>query len=68
MALLAQIQQCATDGVHNGEVLLRDQFSEHVLHSALRREHKQFVRRQPTATLLELRAEAIRWERSPQGC
>lgn len=63
MALMAQVRQCAPDGVHNADVLLRDQFTEHVLDSSLRRELKQFVRRQPTATLLELRAEAIRWER-----
>lgn len=31
--------------------------------SAVRRELQQLVRRQPTATLLEVRAEAIRWER-----
>lgn len=36
---------------------------EHVFDSALRRELKQLVRCQPTATLLEVRAEAIRWER-----
>ena len=34
-----------------------------VIDGALRRELKQFVRRQPTATLLEARAEAIRWKR-----
>ena len=63
MALMAQVKQCAPDGVPNADVLLRDQFIEHVLDCSLRRELKQFVRRQPTATLLELRSEAIRWER-----
>lgn len=40
-----------------------DQFVEHVLDSALHRKLKQLVRRQPQATLLEVRAEAIRRER-----
>lgn len=42
---------------------MRDQFVEQVLDGALRRELKQFVRRTPTATLLDVRGEAIRWER-----
>lgn len=63
MSLMAQVQQRAPDGMLNADVLLRDQFIEHVLDSSLRRELKQFVRRQPNATLLELRGEAIRWER-----
>ncbi|XP_058497498.1 uncharacterized protein LOC131467514 isoform X1 [Solea solea] len=63
MALMEKVEQCAPDGLLNARVLLRDQFVEHVLDSALRRELKQFVRGQPDATLLEVRAEAIRWER-----
>ena len=63
MALMARVKQCAPDGMPNSDVLLRDQFVEHVLDSSLRRELKQLVRRQPTGTLLELRGEAIRWER-----
>lgn len=63
MALMAQIEQCAPDGMPNADVLLRDQFTEHVLDNSLRRELKQLVRRQPTITLLALRSEAIRWER-----
>lgn len=63
MALMEQVKQRAPDGLLNSEVLLRDQFVEHVLDSALRRELKQLVRRQPTATLLEVRAEGMRWER-----
>lgn len=51
------------------EILLCDQFVEHVLDGALRRELKQFVRHHPTASLLDTREEAIRWERegSPRG-
>lgn len=63
MALMEQVRQSAPDGLLNAEVLLRDQFVEHVLDSSLRRELKQFVRRHPIATLLEVRGEAIRWER-----
>lgn len=62
MALM-QVKQHAADGVPNACVLLRDQFIEHVLDSDLRRVLKQFIRGHPTATLLEVRAEAIRWER-----
>lgn len=63
MSLMASVKQRAPSDMPNAEVLLRDQFAEHVIDGALRRELKQFVRRQPTATLLEVRGEAIRWER-----
>lgn len=63
MALMEQVKQRAPDGLRNAEVLLRDQFVEHVLDSAFRQELKQFVRRQPTATLLEVRGEGMQWER-----
>lgn len=39
------------------EVLLRDQFIEHVFDCSLRRELKQFVRGHPTATLIDVRTE-----------
>lgn len=63
MGLLEQVKQRSPDVMPNAEVLLRDQFVENVLDSALRRELKQLVRRQPTVTLLDVRGEAIRWER-----
>ena len=63
LSLMDKVKQSAPDSVPNSEVLLRDQFTEHVLDGALRRELKQFVRREPQATLLKVRAEAIRWER-----
>lgn len=63
MSLMAQVERQAPSGIPNAEVLLRDQFIEEVLDGSLRRELKQLVRRQPTLTLLEARAEAIRWER-----
>lgn len=63
MALMERVKQQAPDGLLNSTVLLRDHFVEHVLDGALRRELKQLVRRQPQATLIEVRAEALRWER-----
>lgn len=63
MSLMERVKQRAPAGTLNAEVLLRDQFTEHVLDSSLRRELKQLVRRRPTSTLLEVREEAIRWER-----
>lgn len=63
MGLLEKVKQRSPSVMLNAEVLLRDQFVEHVLDNTLRRELKQLVRRQPTATLLEVRSEAIRWER-----
>ncbi|XP_062416593.1 uncharacterized protein LOC134121324 [Pungitius pungitius] len=63
MSLMAAVKQSAPNGMPNSEVLLRDQFVEHVFEGALRRELKQLVRRKPTMVLLEVRGEAIRWER-----
>ncbi len=62
MGLLEKAKQHSPDAMPNAEVLLRDQCVEHVLDSSLRRELKQLVRRQPTATLRDVRVEAIRWE------
>lgn len=63
MGLLEQVKQQSPHGMPNSHVLLRDQFVEHVFDSALRRELKQLIRQQPTLTLLEIRSEALRWER-----
>lgn len=63
LSLMASVKQRAPSDMSNAEVLLQDQFVEHVHDCALRHELKQFVCRQPTATLLEVRGEAIRWER-----
>ena len=60
---MAQVERQAPDGMPNADVLLRDQFIEHVLDSSLCRELKQLVHRQPTITLLGLCSEAIRLER-----
>lgn len=63
MGLMERVRQQAPTAMLNAESLLRDQFVEHVSNSALRRELKQMVRRQPDATLLDVRTEAIQWER-----
>lgn len=63
MKLMASVTQRAPTGTLNAEILLRDHFVENVIDGSLRRELKQLVRRQPAASLLEVRAEAIRWER-----
>lgn len=63
MSLMSAVKQNAPTDVPNADVLLRDQFIENVIDGSLRRELKQLVRRQPTVLLLDVRAEAIRWER-----
>lgn len=61
--LMEKIMRNAPQALPNSSVLLRDQFVEHVNDPDLRRALKQFVRAKPTATLLDVRGEAIRWER-----
>lgn len=61
--LMEKIEHCAPNGMPNAATLLRDQFVEHVCDSDLRRELKRVVRQHPGYSLLEIRAEAIRWER-----
>lgn len=63
MGLLEKVRQKSPTAMPNAEILLRDQFVEYVCDASLRRELKQLVRRQPYSTLLEVRGEAIRWER-----
>lgn len=63
LSLMSAIKQSAPSEMPNADVLLRDQFIENVIDGSLRRELKQLVRRQPNISLLETRAEAIRWER-----
>ena len=62
MHLMDKVVKRTPPGLLNKDVLLRDQFVEHVSDCYLRRELKQFVRSHPTATLIEVRSEAIRWE------
>lgn len=63
MGLMEKVKCHAPAGMTNAGAVLRDQFVEYVLDGSLRRELKQLVRRQPNYTLLDVRAEAIRWER-----
>ena len=54
--------------IPNSDVLLRDQFIEHVLDDMLRRELKQRVIQEPTITFVDLRGLALRWaEASRRG-
>lgn len=61
--LMEKIERCAPKVMLNAPVMLRDQFIEHVLDPALRRELKRFARQYPESSLLDVRTEAIRWER-----
>lgn len=63
LSLMDQVKQCSPDSVPQSDQLLRDQFAEHVLDSDLRRELKRLIRQKADMTMLEVRAEAIRWER-----
>lgn len=58
-----RVEKRAPNGVPNSSVLLRDQFIENVLDPSLRRALKQSVRDNPAATLLNIRSEALTWER-----
>lgn len=62
MNLMDKVKQQAPGNMSNADELLRDQFIEHVRDGSLRRDLKQYVRRNPGAKLLEVRGEAIRWE------
>lgn len=63
MSLWKSVEEKSPYEIPNSETLVRDQFVEHVIDSSLRRELKQLVRRLPSSSLLEVRSEALRWER-----
>lgn len=64
LELMERVKQSSPSGVPNPAVLLRDQFTEHVIDIGLvLRDLKRFIRDNPTATLLQVRGEALRWER-----
>ncbi|CAL9703580.1 unnamed protein product [Knipowitschia caucasica] len=48
-------------GIPNNDMILRDQFIEHISDETLRRELKQRIVRTPDIPFIELRAEAIGW-------
>lgn len=60
---MSAIRQSAPSEMPNADMLFRDQFIENVIDGSLRRELIQLVRRMPTVSLLDARAEVIRWER-----
>lgn len=62
MKLLEKVKRKLPHGMPNAKLLLRDQFVEYMSDGALQCELKQLVRRQPTATLLDIRSETICWE------
>lgn len=61
--LMERVVANAPNRIPNSAILLRDQFVENVNDSDLRRELKRLVRNSPELSLLDVRAEAIRWER-----
>ena len=61
--LMAKVVASSPTRVPNSEFLLRDHFVKHVNNSDLCRELKRLVRSDPDRTLLDIRSEAIRWER-----
>ena len=63
LCLMEEVKRCAPADMPHTGAILRDQFVKHILNSSLRRELKQLVRCHPGCTLLEVRTEAIRWER-----
>lgn len=60
---MEKVKQRAPAAMPNAEALPSDQFVERVLSSSLCGELKQLVRGKPNFTLLDVRAEAIQWER-----
>lgn len=61
--LMEKVQRSAPRRISDASHLLRDQFVEHVYDPNLRRELKKTVREKPDCTLLDIRTDAIRWER-----
>lgn len=62
LSLMDKVKQTSPESVPQSDLLLRDQFVEHVIDSDLRRELKRLVRQTPGLSMLEVRAAAIRWE------
>lgn len=59
-SLMDKVKQVSPDSVPQANMLLRDQFAEHVIDSDLRRELKRLVRQTPGMSMLKVRAAAIR--------
>lgn len=63
MSLMDKVKLKAPASFSNADVLLCDQFVEQVSDPALRQKLKQLVRQEPDVTVLDVRADAIQWER-----
>lgn len=61
--LMDKVKANSPHAIANCDILLRDQFTQNVRNSDLRRELKRYVCENPVCTLLDVRAEAITWER-----
>lgn len=61
--LMDKVKANSPHAVTNSDILLRDQFTQNVNNSDLRRELKRYVRENVDCTLLDVRSEAITWER-----
>lgn len=57
LSLMDRVKARSPNNMPNAEILMRDQFIEHVLDGALRRVLKQHVRQNPAATLLGVRGK-----------
>ncbi|XP_031437692.1 uncharacterized protein LOC116223806 [Clupea harengus] len=68
LSLMNEVTQSSPVAVPNPDVLLRDTFVEHLLDFELRRELKRLVRQTPGLSMLEVRAEAVQWEREGRPC
>lgn len=63
LSLSEKVKSQSPHVISNADIVVRDQFVECVSDNALRQELKQLIRCQPAVTLLEVRGEAIWWER-----
>lgn len=60
-ALIEEIKRAYPDRLIDSDILVRDQFVEHVRDVSLRRELKSIVRNDPQVSFIALRHQAIRW-------
>lgn len=61
MSLMEKVKRKAPSYFPDPDVVLRDQFAEHVRDNMLKRELKRHVRQHPSSSFLDIRSEAVRW-------
>lgn len=61
LSLMRAIMQSKPGGVPGSDILVRDQFIEHMRDGMLRRELKRYVRLNPDSSFLTVRNEAVSW-------